>query len=108
MYNIHNYSAFLKPVNYLIFFTLIFFSCTGMDDTYKDFIKDGERVYVGMPDSVKVKPGNNRLEIEWLVPPDPNISKAIVYWHNRVSKVEVPIGVGVDSMNVMINDLKEG
>lgn len=108
MYNSHKYKVFFKPVNYFLFFALILFACKGMDEPYKDFLKDGERIYVGMPDSIKVKPGNNRLELEWLVPADPNISKAVVYWHNRASKVEVPIETGADSIKVLINDLQEG
>ncbi|HEX6428190.1 MAG TPA: DUF4998 domain-containing protein [Niastella sp.] len=58
----------------------ILFSCSKMDDTYDDFIKDGEVVYTARVDSVKAYPGNNRMGLSMLLLADPRISKVDVYW----------------------------
>ena len=58
----------------------IVFSCSKMDDTYDDFIKDGEVVYTARVDSAKVYPGNNRMGLSMLLISDPRITKVKVYW----------------------------
>jgi hypothetical protein len=59
-----------------IFFTCLL-ACSKMDDTYDDFIKDGEIVYVGRVDSARAYPGNNRMDLSMLLTADPRISKVM-------------------------------
>ncbi|HMI05644.1 MAG TPA: DUF4998 domain-containing protein [Pedobacter sp.] len=83
--------------------------CSKMDDTYKDFIKDGERVYVGRVDSLKARPGLNRLQLSWLAISDRQVIKATIFWNNRTSKKDVPIQktAGIDLIEVILTDIPE-
>ncbi len=85
--------------------------CSKMDDTYKQFLEDGMKVYIGMVDSVFVYPGNYRLQLGWLPPSDSKATKARVYWNNRLDSVDVPITrseTGNDTIKVMFDDFAEG
>lgn len=57
-------------------------SCSKMDSTYKDFIKDGSVMYTGAPDSIYVMSGNERLNLRLFLS-DRTAYKAKVYWNNR-------------------------
>ncbi|NGM61536.1 hypothetical protein G5B30_06335 [Sphingobacterium sp. SGG-5] len=89
----------------------IFGGCSKMDDTYKQFLEDGMKVYIGMVDSVFVYPGNNRLQLGWLPPSDSKAIRARVYWNNRQDSIDVPIErteIGNDTVKVMFDELAEG
>ncbi len=89
----------------------IFGGCSKMDDTYKQFLEDGMKVYIGMVDSVFVYPGNNRLQLGWLPPSDSKAISARVYWNNRQDSIDLPITrseTGKDTIKVMFDDLAEG
>jgi hypothetical protein len=97
---------------YLILFVLFFsglFGCSKMDDTYKDFIKDGERIYVGRVDSLKTRAGLNRVQLSWLAISDRRVEKATVFWNNRTSSKDVPIQktAGIDVIEVILTDMPE-
>lgn len=64
--------------------------CGGMDETFKEFIKDGEIVYAGIVDSVIVYPGRNRVRTSFYVN-DPTVVKARIYWNNRMDSTEVGV-----------------
>ena len=83
--------------------------CSKMDDTYKDFIKDGERIYVGRVDSLKARPGLNRLQLSWLAISDRQVVKASIFWNNRTSRKDVPIQKtdGIDVIEVLLTDMPE-
>lgn len=96
----------------LIIFTVgtaFFAGCSKIDDTYKDFIKDGERIYMGRVDSLKARSGLNRVELSWLAISDRRVVKATVFWNNRTSSKDVPIHktAGIDSISVMLTDMPE-
>jgi len=85
-------------------------SCSKMDSTYSDFLKDGPITYVAKPDSLRIHPGKNRIRLSWLTVADPKVNRAVVYWSNRKDSVNVTINrtSGVDSVNVELNGLNEG
>lgn len=87
-------------------------SCSKMDATYKDFWKDGEHTYPAIPDSLKVYPGKNRIEITWLILGDPTVSKAKIFWNNRADSTEIPIerssSSNVDTVRAMLDNMPEG
>lgn len=85
------------------------FRCSKMDDTYKEFIKDGERIYMGMADSLMARPGLNRVQLSWLAISDRRVVKATVFWNNRTSKKDIPIQktAGIDTITVLLNDMPE-
>lgn len=87
-----------------------FTACSKMDDTYKEFIKNGERIYIGKADSVKIYPGKDRLKIRWLAISDPRIVRVKIYWNNRTDSTEVQVNrtVDIDTVDVMLENMAEG
>ncbi len=94
----------------LVVTMVTFFSCKKMDDSYSKFLKDGADIYVGKVDSVKALAGKNRLQLNWLLTSDPKITKYKVYWNNKADSIEnaVQRGPGVDTIKLIVNQLKEG
>jgi hypothetical protein len=61
-------------------FWMVFFSCSSdLRDTYKEFIVDAGKIYIGAPDSVFVEQGFNRLRFNVAINADPKISKGVLY-----------------------------
>lgn len=94
-----------------IFFTCLF-ACSKMNDTYDDFIKDGEIVYIAKADSVTAYPGNNRMDLSMLLIADPRISKVKVLWDAGGQKDSTEKAVqrtaDVDTVRFSFNKLAEG
>lgn len=94
-----------------------FMSCAKWDE-FKEYIKDGEIVYVGKLDSVKVFSGNERILVQAQVKPDPKIKKALIKWndgqdsvllditHNSVLEHYIPIAEGIVSLQLFTIDDK--
>jgi hypothetical protein len=87
----------------------ILMSCETMEDTYYEFVKDGETIYVGKADSVKTRGGNYRIELSWLLMSDPKVSSYKVYWNNRRDSIEnsVTKTIEVDTVRALITDIRE-
>lgn len=85
-------------------------ACGKNDLAYKDFAPEGEIVYPGKADSVKVYPGNNRAKLTWLLKTDSRITKCRVYWNQHQDSLEVAVTRtdGVDTISVMLNNMAEG
>lgn len=85
-------------------------ACSQMDDTYKDFWKDGEIIYPAIPDSVKVLPGKNRIQLQWLLSGDASIRNAKVVWNAGNDSTVFPIEPtgGIDTVSVILSDLTQG
>jgi hypothetical protein len=55
----------MKKVIYIITTILLCMtSCTDIHDTYSEYIKDGEQIYVGKLADVKIHPGFQRMVYE--------------------------------------------
>lgn len=52
--------------------------CQTTLDTYEDFVKDGETVYIGTADTVLVAPGFNKLRFYVAINSDPKISRGLL------------------------------
>ncbi len=87
-------------------------ACSKMDDTYDEFIKDGEIVYIAKVDSVNAYPGNNRLGLSMLLISDPRISKVKVYWdaggQGDSTEKAIQRTADVDTVRFSFNKLAEG
>jgi len=96
----------------LLIITIVFgfISCGDMDETYRHFWEDGEKVYPAPADSLKIFSGKNRVAMSWVVFGDPNIKKAKIYWNNNTDSLEIPFqSTGKnDSVYLVIDDLAEG
>ena len=84
--------------------------CEDMKDTYYDFVKDGETVYVVKAESITTRGGKERMELSWLLFTDPNVSRYQVSWNNERESVEgaVQKTENVDTVTVMFPFLEEG
>lgn len=104
---------------------ILLISCSEMDDTYEDFIKDGEVIYTGKPDSLTAFSGNKRIKVAFDLVSDPKINKVRIYWNNPVQygehsdpnarpagrdSIEIPVvrSAGVDHIESVIDKLQEG
>src|SRR5690606_26083117 len=78
------------------------------DHYYKEFIKNGEIIYVGKADSVRVHPGKNRVRLTWKIS-DPNITKMKISWNSGQDSIvmDVPEPQGGDHLSVDIDNLEE-
>ncbi len=88
-------------------------ACSKMDEPYRDLWKDGEKIYPASPDSVKVHPGKDRIELTWLMQGDPSVTKAKVFWNNGKDSLEVPVqreeeSNKPDPLKVMFSNMAEG
>src|SRR5699024_9257450 len=102
------FSGLLLMLSLLLAIAIV--SCEKMDDIYKDFVKDGETVYVGKADSAFVRGGYNRAEVVWLLLSDPKVSSYKLYWNNGRDSVsgEVTKTENVDTIRVLLEDITEG
>jgi hypothetical protein len=75
-------------------------SCSKWDD-FKEYIKDGEIMYTGKMDSVKVYAGKNRVQLSGFLKADPKIMKTRIYWNDFKDSVEYAIDKmpGVEPFN---------
>ncbi|MEL7588752.1 MAG: DUF4998 domain-containing protein [Prolixibacteraceae bacterium] len=100
----------MKPIIYCLVLALPFlWGCDGMDDTYREFIRDGEIIYVGTADSVKILPGKNRLKLNFLIS-DPTATKVVILWNNRTDSLGMPIQrvYQTDTITAELTGLNEG
>jgi hypothetical protein len=84
-------------------------SCTKMDDFTK-FIDGKEKIYPATMDSVIVRSGKNRVQIEGVLTVNSGVSAIITYWNNRQDSMRYPLSSlsGNDLIKIMIANLPEG
>ena len=89
--------------------TFFWLSCEKMENTYKEFVGDGETVYLQKADSIKTRGGDKRIELSWLIMSDPKVSRYKVFWNNNRDSVENTFvnNEGVDTLRVMLTDMRE-
>jgi hypothetical protein len=57
-------------------------SCRDMDTDYREYIVPNGIVYPQKADSLKIYSGVGKVKLEWLVPVDPKVVRAMIYWDN--------------------------
>jgi len=84
--------------------------CKKMDDTYRQFVENGETIYVAKADSLIAHSGMNRVQLSWLLISDPKVRSYKVYWDSRTDSLDGPVKKTdeVDTVRVMIDNLAEG
>ncbi len=85
------------------------YSCKDMMDFHKEFIKDGEIVYLSKLDSVVSYGGKNRIQLSGYLSNAYNVNKVKVYWNNRADSMlfDYTNVTTMDSLNLIIPNLKE-
>lgn len=78
----------------LLLCTLVI-SCSKMNDLHEIYLLQGEKVYLGQPDSIAIRPGLNRVEIKcWTS--DPKAGKMKIYWNNGADSITGDISSSTD------------
>ncbi len=78
----------------LLLCTLVI-SCSKMNDLHEIYLLRGEKVYLGQPDSIAIRPGLNRVEIKcWTS--DPKAGKMKIYWNNGADSITGNISSATD------------
>lgn len=93
---------------FMISAVLISSSCQKQDHAYIDFVKDGERIYLGKVIDVEVKPGNGRVGLSWGVY-DSRAKKAKIKYNDGLDSVMLDVNKtsSVTYMDVVIDNLEE-
>ena len=63
---------------YLLILPIMILACETNRETYEEFFKDGETLYIGAADTIIVKHGYNKLRFVLGLNSDPKISKGII------------------------------
>lgn len=94
----------------LLLFFCLFSACEGMTDNYKEYLEGGEIIYPGKADSVKLFPGKERVQLQWLILSDPSVTHFTAYWNNKKNAESILIDrtSGPQEVNLMVENLPEG
>ncbi|WP_339712142.1 DUF4998 domain-containing protein [uncultured Kriegella sp.] len=85
-------------------------SCEETTETYSEYTKDGEIIYVGTPDTVLVAPGFEKLEFSVVINADPKISSGVLQTKDKSFIQEFDVvrkNAGQDTIAFTV-DLAEG
>lgn len=101
-----NYINKLVPLS--IVFIVFLSSCSKMNDLHDEYLRRGETIYVGKPDSVKILAGKKRVKVRYWSS-DPKATKLAVYWLSRTDSVivDIPAHSAKDSLEFIIPNLPE-
>ncbi|SEM03576.1 protein of unknown function [bacterium A37T11] len=105
MIRIFNY----KLTIFILVLGELWVSCHKMDDTYREFLKDGEFRYGKIPDSAWISPGDKRAKVS-LILSGTNYAKYAVYWNDGADSLIVPISLKkqLDTVSSIIDPIAEG
>lgn len=83
-------------------------SCSKMNDLHDKYLKDGEQVYVGQPDSAKVMSGNKRALIRYWTS-DPKAKKILLFWNLKKDSLllDIPTKSRLEPVDVIVGNLEE-
>ena len=76
-------------------------SCSELDETHKEYIKDGEQIYVGRPLLVVTNSGNERIKFNIVINADPKISKGKITWNNDNESNDFTVTRNSDGFDVV-------
>ncbi|MBR1575432.1 MAG: hypothetical protein IJ654_03170 [Bacteroidales bacterium] len=85
-------------------------ACDKMNSINQHWYDQGETIYTGTVDSIKVTPGYRRVGMEWQLGADPRISDVVISWNERRDSVVVPVPrtrEGILKMQYILDALDE-
>lgn len=91
----------------LILMSCMTVSCKKMDSTFRQYVVTGGNVYPAKATSPLVYSGRNRIKIAWLRGADASVTKAKIYWNNKLDSVSVDIPATGDTISAIIGNLLE-
>ncbi len=98
-----------KWITMMLTLVALWASCHKIDDTYRDFLKDGEIRYGKRPDSAWVSPGDGRAKVS-LILSGTNYSKYAIYWNDGADSLigQISFKNQLDTVSALIDPLAEG
>lgn len=102
-----NYIYKMAYLLYIVFFCILA-SCLKMNDLHDIYLRRGETIYVGKPDSVIFFAGRERVKLRYWES-DPKATKLAIYWLSRTDSIilDIPSHLAKDSVEVIIPNLPE-
>lgn len=104
-----NYMMCCQRYIYAAVALLFIAGCSKMNDLHDVYLRRGETLYVGKPDSVQVLPGRERVKLRYWVS-DPKAEKLVVYWRSRTDSIVAdipPRSSTGDTLELIIDGLAE-
>lgn len=88
-------------------------SCEGMLDNIEQYIKDGETLYVGKVDSLKIYPGRERVELKGNLNYGFSQTRCTIEWQHpsgerQVKEIDIERKSPDDILDVVLTDMQEG
>ena len=74
-------------------------ACSDLTDSYKEYLDWGERVYAGKMDSVGVRPGRLRQQLDFFYT-SPRLSRGVIYWNQKQDSLEFDLPWQRGSMGI--------
>lgn len=101
---------YFKNIFLFVLSIIFLISCKKLDDNYRQFIDEGETIYIGKADSVIVRGGNQRVEISWLLLSDPKVNSYKLYWNNYRDSTSALVTKtsNIDTVRVLLENMTEG
>lgn|SRR5690606_1977245 len=101
---------FRRLTLYMLTIGIGFFSagCQKQDHAYRDFIADGERIYIGKVTDLEAKAGNGRVKLSWTVF-DSRVKTIKIKFNDDLDSVMLNLNKTdqIDYMETIISDLDE-
>ena len=82
-------------------------ACSGMDETYREFVKDGTALYVAKAENVTAYSGVNRIKLEIGRFTDARVETLTVYWDNRTYSQTFEVNRG-GATELYVENVSEG
>ncbi|MDD3036548.1 DUF4998 domain-containing protein [Bacteroides sp.] len=83
-------------------------SCTDLTGTFEDFQGDGEITYSGKIDSLVIKEGLNKIQVEGFLYYAGTAKEAVIQWEDQQKIVSLDGYSKNDRLAVLVDNLKEG
>src|SRR5690606_9595974 len=92
---------------YILSLIILVSACKEMDSEYKDFVVPNGLPYPQKADSLKIFPGLNRMNLDWLRSKFRRVKYSVMYWNNYADSLKVEFPPHSDTVAVMKPDLSE-
>ena len=81
-------------------------SCGELDDTHKEYIEDGEQIYIGKPLLIQTNSGNERIKFNIIISADPKIAKGRITWNAGENSHEFDVVRTSEGFEVVSEELE--
>ena len=105
-----NKKAVIMKSHYILILLILFccvFSCKRQDEIYKEYVVANGIKYTQKADSLKVRPGYNRLLLSWPASVDPSVTRAQIILNNGQEVKDVDLTGITDTVFVVLDNLEE-